>query len=157
MRKVDAVFVLQHAARPHAGRDRVAAVDADALAFEVLRLADAGLGVHQDGAVMEGAHQEHRDRGHRLAVRPGADIGRDRHLADVEFVAAHHAAERGDERIDLLELGLESLGLDGAVLERLVVALRAGDGNQLGSGHGGVSLRVDGCSAGPITHAANPI
>ena len=35
--EVDAVLVLQDAARPHAGGDGVAAVDADALAFEVLR------------------------------------------------------------------------------------------------------------------------
>ena len=35
--EVDAVLVLQDAARPHAGGHRVAAVDADALALEVLR------------------------------------------------------------------------------------------------------------------------
>jgi len=135
------VLVLQHAARPHPGRDRVAATDADALAFEVLRLGDASLGVHQRGAVVESPHQKYRDRRHRLAMRTRADVGRDRHLGDVELVAAHHAAERGNDRIDLQELGLERLGLDGAVLEGLVVALRAGDESQLGSGHGGVSLR----------------
>ena len=81
--------------------------------------------------MVEGAHEEHRHRGHRLAVRLGADVGGDRHLADVELAAAHHAAERGDERIDLLELELEGLRLHRAVLERAVVALRAGDGLQL--------------------------
>ena len=80
---------------------------------------------------MERAHDEHRDRGHRLAVRLGADVGGDRHLADVELVAPHHAAERGDDRIDLLEVEHEGLRLDGAVLQRPVVALRAGDGFQL--------------------------
>ena len=103
---------------------------------------DAGLGVDQDGAVVERAHQEHRHRGHRLAVRLGADVGGDRHLADVELVAAHHAAERGDQRIDLLELEFEGLRLDGAVLERLVVALGAGDGFQLGSGHESMAGRL---------------
>ena len=42
--EIDAVLVLQHAARPDAGGDRVAAVDADPLALEVLGTADAGLG-----------------------------------------------------------------------------------------------------------------
>ena len=41
--QIDAVLLLQDAARPYAGRDRVAAIDADLLAFEVLRRADAGL------------------------------------------------------------------------------------------------------------------
>ena len=85
--------------------------------------------------MVERAHQEDRHRGHRLAVRLGADVGGDRHLADVELVAAHHAAERGNERIDLFEREFEGLGLDRAVLQRLVVALRAGDGLELGFGH----------------------
>ena len=85
--------------------------------------------------MVERPHQEDRHRRHGLAVGLGADVGGDRHLADVELVAAHHAAERGDERIDLLERELEGLGLDGAVLQRPVVALRAGDGPELGFGH----------------------
>jgi hypothetical protein len=126
--QIDAVFLLQDAARPHAGGDRVAAVDADLPAFEVFRRADAGVAVHQDGAMMKGAHQKHRYRRHSLAVRPGTDVGRDRHLADVELEAAHHAPECGDERIDLYELEGKGRRLDAAVLERLVVALGAGDG-----------------------------
>ncbi len=133
--EIDAVFVLQDAARPDAGGDRIAAVDADPLAFEVLRTGDAGLGVDQNRAVMERPHDEHRDRRHRLAVRFGADVGRDRHLADVELVAPHHAAERRDDRIDLFECEHARLRLDGAVLQRLVVALRTGDGLELEVGH----------------------
>src|SRR5262249_3677238 len=95
----------------------------------------AGLDVHQDGAVVERAHQKDRHRGHRFAVGLGADVGGDRHLADVEVVAAHHAAERGDEGIDLLEIEGEGARFDGAVLERLVVALAAGDGFELEFGH----------------------
>src|SRR4029077_12077384 len=72
----------------------------------------------------------------RLAVRPGADVGGDRHLADVELVPPHHAAERGDERVDLLEIESEGPRLDAAVLERPVVALGAGDGFELELGHG---------------------
>ena len=89
------------------------------------------LRVDQNGAVMERAHQEHRHRGHAFAVRLGADVGGDRHLADVELEPAHHAAERGDERLDLDEVEREGPRLDAAVLERLVVALRAGDGLSL--------------------------
>jgi hypothetical protein len=133
--EVDAVLLLQDAARPDAGRDGVAAVDADLSALEILGCADAGLGVHQHGAVVECPHQEDRHRGHGFAVRLGADVGGDRHLADVELVAAHHAAEGGDERIDLFECESEGPGLDGTVLERTVIALRAGDGFQLEIGH----------------------
>ena len=85
--------------------------------------------------MVERPHQKHRHRGHGFAVGLGADVGGDRHLADVEVVAAHHAAERGDERIDLLEIEGEGARLDGAVLERLVVALAAGDGFKLKFGH----------------------
>src|SRR5262249_47505406 len=88
-----------------------------------------------DGAVVERAHQKDRHRGHRFAVSLGADIGGDRHLADVEFVAPHHAAERGDEGIDLLEIEREGARLDRAVLERPVVALAASDGFELEFGH----------------------
>src|SRR6476646_217574 len=133
--EIDAMLLLQDAARPHASRDRVAAVDTDLSALELLERADAGLGVHQHGAVVERAHQEDRHGGHGFAVGLGTDVGRDRHLADVELIAAHHAAERSNERIDLFERKFEGLGLDRAVLQRPVVALRAGDGFQLEIGH----------------------
>src|SRR5262249_48272898 len=80
--------------------------------------------------------QKDRHRGHGFAMGFGADVGSDRHLADVEFVAPHHAAERGDEGIDLFELEREGARLDRAVLERPVVALAAGDGFELEFGHG---------------------
>src|SRR5262249_4711549 len=130
------VLILQDAARPHSRRHRVAAVDADLSAFEALGCADSRLGVHQDGAVVERPHQEDRHGGHRLSVRLGGNVGGDCHLADVELVAAHHAAERGDERIDLYEIEREGSRLGAAVLERPVVALGAGDGFELQLGHG---------------------
>ena len=133
--EIDAVLVLQDAARPDAGGDRVAAVDADPPAFQVLGRLDAGLRVDQDGAVMEGAHQEDRQRREPLPMRPGADVGGDRHLADVELEPAHHAPEGVDERIHLHEIEFEAARPHGAVLEGLVVALRAGHGSELGSGH----------------------
>ncbi len=147
--EIDPVLLLQDAARPDAGGDGVAAVDADLFALEILGRGDAGLAVHQDGAVVEGAHQEHGHRGHALAMRPGADIGRDRHLADVELEPAHHPSEGGDQRIDLLEREGKRLRFDAAVLERPVVTLRAGDGFQLGPGHGGRGLHRHLGDAGP--------
>ena len=133
--EIDAVFVLQNAAHPDAGRHCEAAADADLLALEVLRRADAGLGVDQDGAVMEGAHQRHWNSRHRLAELFGANVGGDRHLADVELVGAHHAAESCNQRIDLDEIQLAGLRFDLTGLERPVVALAPGNGFQLRSGH----------------------
>ena len=86
--------------------------------------------------MVERPHQKDRHGSHRLNVRFGTDVGGDRHLADVELVAPHHAAERGDKRIDLLEMEREAARLDAAVLERAVVALGAGDGSELELGHG---------------------
>src|SRR6516164_8039080 len=129
--QIDAVLRLQDAARPYAGRNGVAAVDADFAPFEVLGRADAGIGADGNGAVMERAHQKDRHRGHALAMRLRADVGRDGHLADVELEPADHAAECSDQRIDLDELEGEGFRLDAAVLQRLVVALGAGDGSHV--------------------------
>ena len=67
--QVDAVLVLQDAARPQAGRDGVAAIDADLLAFEILRGPDARLRVVEDGAMMKRAHRKHRDGREPFSVR----------------------------------------------------------------------------------------
>ena len=90
--------------------------------------------------MVELAHDGHRDGGEFLAVGLGADIGGDRQLANVEFARPHLAAEGGDQRIDLDEFKAEGLRLHGPVLQGPVVALRAGDGGELGKGHGTVSL-----------------
>ena len=81
---------------------------------------------------MKGAHDKHGDGRDRFAVFLRADVGGDRHLADVKFGAAHHTPERRDQRIDLLERKRECPRRDGAILERLVVALGACDGLELG-------------------------
>jgi hypothetical protein len=47
--EIDAVLVLENAARPDAGGDGVAAIDADLLAFEILGAANAELCVDDDG------------------------------------------------------------------------------------------------------------
>jgi hypothetical protein len=124
---------------PQAGGDRVAAIDPDLAAFKVLRGADAELGVVEDRAVVEGAHQEHRQRREPLAMGAGAHIGRDRQLADVELEPPHHAPERIDQDRDLNEIEGKVFRLHSAVLEGLIVALCAGDGLERGLGHGDTS------------------
>ena len=123
-----AVIFLQNAAHPDVG-SRLEIGAADLFADEVLRLADAGLGVDEDKAVAEAPVQKHRDRGQRLAAVARHVIAADIDLADVELGLARHApvplarahAGEHDE--------LDTVGLHGAVAQRthdLVVA--AGDG-----------------------------
>ena len=121
--EIDAVLVLQHAARPESGRDGVAAVDADPLAFQILRAANAGVGVDQNCAVMKRAHREDRDGGERLPVRLGAQVRGHRHLRDVEVETTHHSPERLDDDRHVLERELERPGLDRSVLEGLSVSV----------------------------------
>src|SRR5262249_37074790 len=89
--EVDTMLLREHGAGPHPGRDRVATVDPDLSAFQVLGGADAGLDVVGDRTVMKGAYQKYRHGGERLTMSTCADIGRDRHLADVELVLPDHA------------------------------------------------------------------
>ena len=126
--QIDAVFILQNAARPHAGRDRIAAIDADALALKILRRFDARVLVDEDRAVMERAHDKHRNGGEFLLVRFRAHVGGDGELANVELRAAHHATESGDQRIDLNPVEDKTLGLNAPVLQSGVGHLSTGDG-----------------------------
>lgn len=127
--EVDVVFVCEHTARPNAGRDRVTAVDTDALALEVLRRRH-DLRVREDRAVVEAADEKHGQRGERLAVLLRAHVGGDRELADVVGLLAHHQAKSPDQRIDFLEAEVVANRRDGAILQGGVVALRAGNGAQ---------------------------
>ena len=108
LRRVEAVFVDEDAAGPHAGGHRIGA-DPDLLAFEVLRAPDVGVRPHHEAAVMEAPHQEDRQR--RIGRAAGArdHVGRRRHFADVELEVADHAPERGDDRNHLDEIGVDAL------------------------------------------------
>src|SRR5205085_1535488 len=140
--KVNAILFLQDAARPHAGGDRVSAIDTDAPAFEIFGRADAGIFVDENRAVMECAYQEYGNCGHPLSVRARADIGGNRHLADIEFQPPNHAAEGIDQWIHLDKLQLEVFWSDGSILEGLIVALRARDCGELWSCHFSISPMV---------------
>jgi CubicO group peptidase (beta-lactamase class C family) len=125
--QVHAVLVRQDAARPDAGGHRVAAVHAGLPAFEVLRRGRRrGLGAAHDRAVVERADGEDRQRGERLAVRPRAQVGGERHLADVELQPPDHPAERRDQARHLLELEREPPRGDGPVLQGAGHCVRAG-------------------------------
>jgi len=114
--------VLQDTARPQPGGDRVAAVDADLPAFQILRCVDADIGVVEQGAVVKRPHRKDRDRRERLAMGARAEVRRHRHLADVELQAANHAAEGVDDGGHVLEVELELARLHGPVAEGLRMA-----------------------------------
>src|SRR5690606_26414588 len=63
--------------------------------------------------------------GEALAVGLGAQVGGERHLADVELLRANHAPEGLHQHRYLDEVELEALGRDPAVLQGLIVALRS--------------------------------
>ena len=123
-----AVIFLENAAHPDVGGGLEIGA-ADPFADQVLRRADAGIGVDEDKAVAKAPVQKHRNGGERLAAVARHEIAADIDLADVELGLARHApmalarahAGEHDE--------LDAVGLDRAVGERahdLVVA--AGDG-----------------------------
>src|SRR5437764_3581153 len=80
-----AVFMLQHAAHPHHGRDLVLG-QTDPLAAQILRLADAAISTNIDTRMAENSRNESRnaDIG-RCAGRHRAQIARKRQFGDVEF------------------------------------------------------------------------
>jgi hypothetical protein len=114
--RVDAEFVHQHLAQPHAGGDRISA-HADLLAFQVFRGLDASVRTHQHAAVVEAAHDKDRQADERRAVGTGDDVGGRRQFANIEFDVAHHAAEGADLRLDGDEFGIHALDGDGAVAD----------------------------------------
>ena len=134
--QVDAVFVLQDAVdvdRRRHGEER----HADALAFEVLRLGDAGLLVDGDEAVAEGARGKHRDGDERALLvgealhELGAGIFR-----DVEFLAGRHAVEDRPRLVDGDEIEVDAVGLHFAGVERLHAVVESGRKRKLQLGHG---------------------
>ena len=91
--RLDAVFVLHQAAHPHHRGDLIFG-QADALAAQVLRLADAGVLADIDAGMPENARHESGDADiGRGAGRHRAQIARKRQLRDVEFLEFEGAVE----------------------------------------------------------------
>ena len=125
--RLHAVFVLQHAAHPDHRRDLVFG-QADALAAQVLRLVDAGVGAHIDAGMPEQPRHEGRDADVlRRARRHGADVARERHLGDVEFLELEQPVE-DLLRVERQVVDVAALDLHAAVDDRLgAIVIAAGD------------------------------
>src|SRR5262249_13569828 len=93
LRRLPALFVLQHAAHPDHGGDLIFR-QTDALAPEIGRRADAGIGAHIDAGMPEQSRHEGRDA-HigRIPRCDRAHIARKRKLRHVEFLVTEGAKE----------------------------------------------------------------
>ena len=85
---------------------------------------------------MKIAHQKDRQRGEFDAMGLGADVGGQRHLADIVSHFPHHPAKRMDQDGDLLEFEIEIRQGYPAFLQRPIVALGPRDCFQFGLAHG---------------------
>ena len=93
--------------------------------LELGRNARTSIPPTKNRAVMKRTHEKYRQRGKSLAIGSRADVGGERHLANIEPQPANHSAEGIGENRDFLELELAHRRRDRALLERTIVALRA--------------------------------
>ena len=151
-----AVVFGEDAPDPHAG-GQLEFGGADALAAQVGGCRDAGVGVDVDPAVAEHPRGEHRQRDERPRVPvQGRDVGRQRHLRDVELAVPQHPEERLLDRQP--QVGqVDAIGANAAVLEGTgPVVVATGEG-QIQTGHwspipgGRAAGRVVGTPAGRWT------
>ena len=124
-RQIDVEFLLHDGPRPDPRRHGISPVHADAFAGEIGGRFQAGRQMMGDGAVVEVAHQENRQRRELHPVRLRADIGGQRHFADVVGHFPHHPAERMHQHRHFLEIQLEIGQRNIAFLQRAVIALGA--------------------------------
>src|SRR6266571_1582233 len=112
-----AVVVRQNAADPDR-RGHLVLGNADTLALQFFRLADAALRAHENARVPEEARRESRDRDERrvLTIQRG-NIGRERHLRAVELAVAHHAEESLLDRLREID-EVDAFRTNAAVAER---------------------------------------
>ncbi len=134
-RQVDAILVDQVAPDPDRGRHRIER-NADALAGQLLRAANAGLAIDVDVAVPEHARRKHRQRHERTsAARQPADEFRAGELGDVEFLIAAHAVEDLARRFDGQKIEVDPLDADVAGAQRIGAIVNAAGKRQSQSGH----------------------
>jgi hypothetical protein len=141
-----AVFVLEDAAHPQ-DRRRLELLDADLLADQIGRLGDALGRVDEDEAVAKAAMQKDRNGGERETLVARDEIGRARHLGDVELLIAQEAP-MARRRIHLgQDREIDPVCLDRALFQGtddLVIAAGEGEGNVLGQR---ICLLVSSCGA----------
>ena len=121
---IDAIILPQDAADPAAGGLREGA-HADSAALEVSGVTVPRSELYSKRAVLKAAHHGRRHQHERLAESLALQIGDERHLADVEFLLAHHHGERLVDRIDLGEAERDAIGFDLAALQRLGLRIGA--------------------------------
>src|SRR3984957_11129636 len=136
--QIHAVLVLQNGAGLYTSRDRITAIDAHLFAFQVFGALNSHFRIVDNGAMMESPDEENRQRREPFSISARADVGRERHLADVELFSSHHAAKGIDERFDLFEVEFERLRSNGPVLQGLIISLRSKYRFQFEFGDGGI-------------------
>ena len=130
--------MLHHPAHPDHRGDLIFR-QPDALAAQVFRRADAGIGADVDAGVPEQPRHEGGDADIvRIPRGDGADIARERQLRDVEFLIAERAEE------DLLRVerqigDLAALHLDAAIPDRAGAVIVAACNRYRHLNHGGSS------------------
>ena len=135
----DAVFVRQESAHPHRRRHLVVA-DADALALQVLRLFDLGIGAQIDRRMPKHPRWKHRNGDEpRVTLRAQDRVGRQRHFRAVELSVIEHAPERL-ARAQRNESQIDAFGLDPAVDQRLGAVVTAAGQCEFQFFHGNVRL-----------------
>src|SRR5215475_8934545 len=129
------MIMLENAADEDRGRHGVER-DADALAFEVLGLADARLLVDADEAVAEAARGKHRDGHERtLLVGVALNVFRARIFGDVELLPARHAVEDRARLLDADEVEIDAVDRDFPGIDRLHAIIERGRKRKLQLGH----------------------
>jgi hypothetical protein len=110
--------------------------NADALALEVLRRADAATRVDEDVAVAKHARRKHRQRDERAiaAPRQADELGR-RELGNVELLPAHHAVENLAARSERDAIELDPCGDHLALADGVRPVVAAAGEGQRETGH----------------------
>ena len=131
----DAVLLGENAAQPHA-RGLAVSPHPDAAAGEVGGTEDPAVGAAQQGGLLEPGRRDHRQEDQRLAPRLGLEEGRDRHLANIEALLAHHGREGAVDHRDVGEVQAQPVGRDAPGFQRLDVPVIADRRAQHGPARG---------------------
>ena len=116
-----AVFMLEDAAHP-VDRRHEEGLDADLLAYQVVRRLDALAGVDEHEAVAEAPMQEHRNGRDRHAAVTCHDVGRAGSFGHVEMALAQEAPVAGGRVHIRQDREVDAVRRDGSVQERRTIS-----------------------------------
>ena len=115
--EIDTVFMLQRAAHPDR-RGLLKLRQADSLAHEIFRLANAAFGIDENIRMAKRPRRKNRNRRQRFPDRSRNQIRRQRNLRGVEVIVVQHA--RPDFQMRQHEpVELEPFRLDGPIDQRM--------------------------------------